>query len=455
MLYKNCLEILLDHYHLADDICIVDKAGTIKFTYTSYPQFYSFDVKTIVGRHILDVYHSINGKKGSLYQALKTGNPILNNVNTWKTYKGDILHTDSDTFPLFDRREIIGAVEISRFINKAAGKLEAAAALKPDSQLRNSKKYFSLEDIITRDEAMHEIKHKISRIASNDSSVLICGETGTGKELVAQSIHSLSDRRDGPFIEQNCAAIPESLMEAIFFGTEKGIYTGAESRKGLFEMANNGTLFLDEISSMDTAMQAKILKAVEDKKIMRIGGNRQISINVRIISALNREPTALIQENKLRSDLFYRLCIARIDLPPLRERKGDIELLTDYFIQYYNQTMGRNVLGASREVKDIFGQYRWPGNVRELKHVIESAFNLFPTDYIQVDHLPASIINSKPEGPGGTVIPFEEKTLKEIMEDYRRHVLDEACKNAKTKTEAAKLLGISKQSLNYYLKNKA
>jgi len=226
-------------------------------------------------------------------------------------------------------------------------------------------------------------------IADTESSVLICGETGTGKELTAQSIHTSSPRRGKRFVSQNCASIPANLLESILFGTVKGSYTGAENRPGLFELANGGTLFLDEINAMEISVQAKILKAIEEKQITRIGGLEPIPIDVKIVSAINQNPLDCIREGKLREDLFYRLSVVQLIMPPLRERHNDLFYLTYSFIQLYNEKMGRHIIGIDEEVENIFAAYDWPGNVRELKNVIEGAFNVTAAGFIQKKDLPA------------------------------------------------------------------
>ena len=233
------------------------------------------------------------------------------------------------------------------------------------------------------------LKEKLKKVALTNSAVLIEGETGTGKDMIAKILHSESPRKNMPFITQNCAAIPNELLESIFFGTVKGAYTGAENRKGLFELADGGTLFLDELSSMDLNLQAKILKAIEEGYIRRIGGTTNIKINVRLVSAMNIKPEIAISKNLIRKDLFYRLSVVRFEIPPLRKRKEDILLLSFYFIEKYNKEMGKNVKEISEMVKTIFLNHSWSGNVRELKNVIESIFNFIETTTITMRDIPA------------------------------------------------------------------
>ena len=259
----------------------------------------------------------------------------------------------------------------------------------------------TLDRMLTEDPAMLALKSRIRDVAGLDSSVLIYGETGTGKELVAESLHSEGGRA-GPFVSQNCAAIPATLLESLFFGTEKGSYTGALTRKGLLEEADGGTLFLDEINSMDPALQAKLLKVLEEKKVRRLGGSRDIPFDVRIVAAVNEKPQKLIREGRLREDLYYRLGVIRLPLPPLRERLCDIGPLADYFIEHYNRKLHRRVRGLSERALRLLRGYAWPGNVRELKNVVEQAVILSSGDYILPTDLPITS-RHEADSDGGTL----------------------------------------------------
>ena len=230
---------------------------------------------------------------------------------------------------------------------------------------------FRLDDIITQNPEMLTLKDTVQRVAANTSPVLIWGETGTGKELFAQSLHSHSSRARGPFVAQNCAAIPTTLLESTLFGTTRGSYTGAENRKGLLKQADGGTLFLDEVNSMDLSLQAKILKAIEEKRFRPVGGEQDVHSDVRIVSAMNVDPITAVREGLLRRDLFYRLGVVQLALPPLRKRPEDIPLLTDFYVEQYNRNMGRAISGVSELVRNALLAYDWPGNVRELQHTME------------------------------------------------------------------------------------
>ena len=318
------------------------------------------------------------------------------------------------------------------------------------------KTMYTIDDIVTSSMQMEIIKERIGMIADTDSSVLIYGETGTGKELVAQSIHTSSKRKNRRFVSQNCASIPENLLESILFGTVKGSYTGAENRPGLFEMAAGGTLFLDEINSMECSVQAKLLKAIEEKQITRVGGLSPIPIDVKIISAINQQPMECIRTGKLREDLFYRLSVVQLSLPPLRERLNDLFFLVSHFISIYNEKMHRKILGIDEEVEQLFRRYPWPGNVRELKNIIEGAFNVTNAAFIQLKDLPEYMFTAARREPdymtsGKPVVDLNNPdfSIDKALADFEVSLIEKALAQTGTMSDAAKKLKISKQALNY------
>jgi arginine utilization regulatory protein len=298
---------------------------------------------------------------------------------------------------------------------------------------------------------------RCQKIAQSDSSVMIYGETGTGKELFAQSIHNASRRANGPFLAINCAAIPSSLLEGLLFGTEKGAYTGAESRAGIFEQAGGGTLLLDEINSMSIALQSKLLRVVQDRMIRRIGGAEEIHADVRVLSNINIPPQKAIEEHKLRQDLFYRLGVININIPPLRSHKEDIPLLVKSFIIHFNKILQKNVRDIDGAALELFNSYHWPGNVRELEHAIESAMNIMPDDrsLIIPDDIPEHILysaallvdedrNMQKEDAGplvGVLRETENQTLRKALSDNKGNI-----------SKTARSLGISRQKLQYRIK---
>ena len=253
-----------------------------------------------------------------------------------------------------------------------------------------------LDSILSKDSEMKNIKEKIKKIVNSSSSVLITGDTGTGKEMVAKAIHYTSNRSNNPFVPINCANIPESLFESELFGYEEGTFTGAKKggKLGIFEMANGGTIFLDEIGELPLHLQAKLLRVLQENSIQRLGSIMPIPIDVRVIAATNQDLESMMDENTFRADLFYRLNVIPIHLPSLKERLADIDILIDHFIDKYNGRLMKNINNISKEAIDIMRLYQWPGNVRELENAIEYAMNIEDTETIQLSNLPNKIIKS-------------------------------------------------------------
>ena len=298
-----------------------------------------------------------------------------------------------------------------------------------------------LNHIIGECKKMRMLKTLISRIATSPSSVLITGESGTGKEVVARSIHDASDRTDKPFIAINCASIPDQLLESELFGYVKGAFTGASStgKTGLICAANNGTLFLDEIGDMSMALQAKLLRVLETREVMPIGSNKTIPVNIRVISATNRDFSKMIAENQFREDLYYRLNVVPVYLPPLRERGSDIELLAHYFLELHSKKIGRNYPGFTKEVISYLMSYSWPGNVRELSNLVEYLVNIVPeNDNIDIDLLPPYF-----ELPDQTSLsPSPARDSNMSLEEMEKNLIEEALGRLHNRKLVAEELGI-------------
>lgn len=305
-----------------------------------------------------------------------------------------------------------------------------------------------IPSIIGEHPKMKEVYRVITKIAATTSTVLIYGESGTGKELVARAIHDRSPRKERPFMAINCAAIPESLMESELFGHEKGSFTGANAREiGILEASNGGTVFLDEIGEMNVAMQAKLLRAIQEKEIRRVGGKLNISLDVRIVSATNRELEHEIRRGTFREDLFYRLNVIRINLPPLRERGSDIATLVDFFVAKYRNASGIPVEGISKPALRCLMQYPWPGNVRQLESVIERSVLMAEGSIIQPDDLPSEI-GAIASGMG--VVPFDLPPEGINFEEMEKALIIKAMERADWVIgKAAPLLGLSYKTLQY------
>ncbi|MCP4720838.1 MAG: AAA domain-containing protein, partial [Desulfobacteraceae bacterium] len=310
------------------------------------------------------------------------------------------------------------------------------------------------------------------------SPVMLYGETGTGKELIAQSIHNSSSRSSHPYVAINCAAIPENLLEGILFGTAKGAFTGAVDKQGLFEKADRGTLFLDEINSMTLGLQAKLLRFLQERKVRRVGSLAEVEVDLKIISSVNQNPHISIAKGNLRSDLFYRLAVVFILIPPLGERLGDLPLLVTHFLKKISLMLNKKVTGVSEDVMALFEQYAWPGNVRELEHIIEGGMNLVGNgNTLMARHLPSHLalfFKDRWEGrpfsdkvetgspqytslpPFGDSLGFQVKdrpSLAEIRKDNELSMINQALTTTFGKpSAAARILGISPQLLNYKMK---
>jgi two-component system nitrogen regulation response regulator NtrX len=306
--------------------------------------------------------------------------------------------------------------------------------------------------LIGESAAIRALRDQIAMAAPTNGRVLVHGENGSGKELAARAIHALSNRRDRAFVEVNCAAIPEELIESELFGHEKGAFTGAHSRRrGRFELADGGTIFLDEIGDMSLKTQAKVLRALEEQSFERVGGKDTIKVDVRVIAASNRDLRALIREGRFREDLFYRLSVIPIEVPPLRSRTEDIPLLVDHFLRVFSLENGKRIKTLSGEALAYFLAYDWPGNVRELRNMVERLVIMAPRDVIEAEDLPAPL---RPQEPPGEAGDARERTLREARDNFERaYILAELRANDWNMTRTAERLGIERSHL--YRKIKA
>lgn len=335
-------------------------------------------------------------------------------------------------------------VVVRRAMEKRRMQLELA-------ELKRHGKSSPLHDIIGQSPIMAALKERIARVAELNADVLIMGETGTGKELVSDTIHALSARAKGPFVKINCAAIPENLIESELFGHEKGAFTGAAAAKqGKFEQAKGGSIMLDELGEMPLHLQPKLLRAVEQKQAERLGGTKPIKYDVRIIAATNQDLEERIRDGKFRSDLYYRLNVATLILPPLRDRKSDLPQLVDFFLQRSNTRLGTDIIGVSSEAMEIFFNYDWPGNVRQLANAVERAAIFCTTTLITPAEVDQAFSNKQPNQAvqQAQALPETDLPLKQALIQYERHLIENALRNAGgTQTDAAEALGISAKNL--------
>jgi two-component system, NtrC family, response regulator AtoC len=343
--------------------------------------------------------------------------------------------------------------ELSIIVKKA---LETRELRREVAHLRSEQtNKYGIDNIIGDSKHMEEVKAMITKIAQSDAStVLIQGESGTGKELVAKAIHYESARADKPFMAINCAAMPETLLESELLGHEKGSFTDAKiQKKGLFEVADGGTIFLDEIGDMDLGMQAKLLRVLEERSFRRVGGTRDIAVDVRIVSATNKDLFKAIEEKEFRNDLYYRIQVIPIYLPPLRERKEDILALVGHFVQHYNKEFGKTVKGISKMAEKFLIEYSWPGNTRELKNVIERAIILESDETLLLEHLPQEIVSktgaAASAGPVGFRLPPEGIDIEDVERELIRQALEISEGN---QSKAAKKLSLGIDAFRYRMK---
>jgi two-component system response regulator PilR (NtrC family) len=343
-------------------------------------------------------------------------------------------------------------------LEKKTADADEAAVAEPEPELeaRQSQKLFqalSRSRIVGKSPKMLDVYRTVGTVSGTESTVLITGESGTGKELVARAIHEASARREGPFVSINCGAFPETLLESELFGYTKGAFTGAAAnRKGLFELANGGSIFLDEIAEMSTAMQVKLLRVLQERKVRPLGARDQVAVDVRVIAATNRDLQSAIQQGQFREDLYYRVAVITIPLPALRERPEDIELLATHFLRGHMEKSGKKLSGISAEAMRCLLKYSWPGNVRELENTIERAVALETTELIRAERLPEAVTLNNGPVPYGDSVPLPEGSfdLVEFLADLERNLICKALRNSDgNQTLAAQQLSLTYPSLRH------
>lgn len=454
-IFKENIEDILDN--IEEGIHIVDSSGIIIYYNKFAAELDNINPEEALGRHILEIYPSLTEDTSTILRTIKSGKPILNYQQAFKNYKGVQITTVNSTIPIISGKRVMGALEVSRDITEVKKLSEKVVDLqaellkdaRTEKSYDGSKAFFHFADIIGISDIMLELKKNALTVASSPSPIMVYGETGTGKELLLHAIHNASSRKGKPFIAQNCAALPETLLESILFGTIRGSFTGAETRPGLFEIANGGTLFLDEINSMSLQLQAKLLRVIQDGNVRRVGDTKTIHVDVRIVTAINIDPRQALQDKTLRDDLFFRLSVISFKVPPLRDRRDDIPFLTEHFIKKYNNRLCKNVKYVSDDVEKFFMEYAWPGNVRELEHSIEGAMNIVDGDIIDSRCLPYYLgeVFRKFEV---TQEDHEIKSLKEALFNLEKSLIEKALKKSDGNvTRAAEVLDLPRQTLQY------
>ncbi len=426
-------------YGKVDAFIIVNKDNVIQYSAMVDDDGSYLNTKNVMGKDLFETYPNLTEENCTHSRVMRTGKPVINENQLIVEQSGKAYVICTSTFPIENNGELIGTIDISSNLTLKS---------KKRGQEDERSKLYTVDSITTKNQAMIEIKDKILKISKNDSPVMVIGESGVGKELVVEAIHTASNRCNKPFISLNCAAIPDSLMESILFGTVKGSFTGAENRKGIFEIANGGTLFLDEINSMNIELQAKLLKAVEEQKYMKIGGEKYIDVDVRVLSAMNVNPEDAIRTEKLRQDLFFRLGVIQLNIPPLRKRKEDISILVDSFLHFYNCKMNKKIKAVDDEVIKAFMDYSWPGNIRELRNVIESSFNMTDDNRIGITDIPEYLI-AYSQVNDGMERQKTAKGLTEIVGEYEKDILIKTLNECHSLSEASRILKMTRQAIKY------
>lgn len=461
----KCYEHILNKYD--DGILISDSDGKIIFYNEMMGKMEGRNPINILNKYLKDVYNHSAKCDSEHNMVFRTGKPLLNKYRNFSFINNKIgPHISYSTYPIKVDGKTVSVYTVCKDEQRLQELLSETIELKrrlvsedisiKKGDLDNGTSY-SFSDIAGDSISITNVIKEAQTMASSQSNILIIGETGTGKELFAQSIHNYSKKKNEPFVPINCAAIPENLLESILFGTVKGAYTGAVDTPGLFEIAGNGTLFLDELNSMPMAMQTKLLRVLQEKKGRRVGELTLYSINCRIISAVNENPKRMIDEGKMRRDLFYRIAALTLCIPPLRSRKKDIESLIRYYIKKFNRFFQKNIFGIDSNLKKILLKHSWPGNVRELEYVMENLMiRVHNKNLLTLDDIPEYIkLDLQSETHDKT---FYENVsvnmgLKEALDNFEREYIIKALQDTNWNvSKTADKLNLVRQTLRYKMK---
>lgn len=445
-----------------DSLIMVNTEGIITMINQPFADVLGIRAQEMIGKHVHSAYPNSNPSRL----------PVVMDTGKSEVAEPHLLngrHAVVSRYPLIKDGEMVGALgkvlfqdvrEVSLLANKFQAFITNPAA--PSSPGRGGAGDFKYDcnSIIGHSKVMKDLKEKLLRIAQRPSNVLLTGESGTGKELFAHAIHAASKRRYGPFIRVNCAAIPEHLIEAELFGYSEGAFTGAKKggQAGKFELAHNGTIFLDEISEMPTHMQAKLLRVLQEREITPLGSNNTKRIDIRVVAATNVNLQEMVKQGDFRTDLYYRLNIVTLVIPPLRERIGDIYFITKHLVDYFNSEFEMNIQGLNEEAWDALKAYDYPGNIRELRNAIESAFNIVMGQWITLEDLPPHIREAAATSPrpyqstgldlDAFAASLGHKSLQDVMEEVEKHLIEQSLEMVGgNKLNAASMLGISRPGL--------
>lgn len=453
-IYVEVIKSILDN--IDEGIHFIDSNNKTLIYNKAMAKLEGMNKEDIMDKSFAVVSKKMNIINSTLLDVVKNKISIEDNVQKYLNQNGKEITTINTTIPIIVKEKLIGALEISKDMTQVKCLMEQIQKLEEikSMKIHNPEKMgYNFDDIIGESDAIKKAINISKKAARGDATVLIYGETGTGKELISQSIHYASKRSDKPFIAQNCAALPESLLEGILFGTVKGGFTGAIDRPGLFEQASKGTILLDEINSMPLQLQAKFLRVLQEGYVRRVGGTKDIPVDVRVIATTNENPIDILNEGKLRKDLYYRLNVIFIHVPALRERGNDIILLSEMFIKKYNKKLDKNIKGLCIKSINLLKNHYWQGNVRELENTIYSSMSMMENeDIITIDDI--NLISYNNEKQQDILnIDIESKPLDWIVADIEEKYINEALdKTGENITKAAAILGIGRQNLQYKMR---
>lgn len=435
-----------------NDVAIVDDRGNVEYVKMGDYDFFQVDQNALVGTKVTQWYQNRNDTTSTLMQAVNNGTESLNYVDYLTTHTGRMVRQYSDTLCIKDGDKIIGAVEFAWYDSKKDIVFEPKA----DSRTENTAD-IGIHDYIGSSRYIACIKSKINKVADIRTPIFITGKTGTGKETLARIIHNSGTRANGEFVYVNCGALPANLLESILFGTAKGSFTGSTDMEGLFQTADGGTLFLDELNSMPLEIQGKLLKAIEEKRIRKVGDDKDKAVDARIITSCNESTSDIIENKLLRADLFFRISSIQFELPQLQDRAEDIPALCDYFTDKFCKKYSKGNMRISNGAKAILVRYNWPGNVRELRNVMEHAVYRTDGSIIEADTITGSLQLPAAEIPADrnelwNSFQNSNHDLKTYMRNVEAEIITETLEDCGgSLRDAARRLGITRQSLKQRL----
>lgn len=455
--YRDILETLVDMVDVG--IHVVDEQGITLFYNSTMADIEQLQREEVIGVNFRETFPNLT--ESTIDHALQEGATNQNRLQRYANSHGKSIVTMTSTMPVLEDGRPVAAVEVASDIthlsdlNDKLISLQRATSAGKEPQ-KHSIKQYQFHDLIGESPLFLQCLDYAKLAAKHDISVFIYGETGTGKELISQSIHYGGSRGQKPFLAQNCGALPSTLLESILFGTTKGSYTGAVDRPGLFEQADGGTLLLDELNSMPYELQSKLLRTLQESYVRRVGGTKDIPVDVRIIATVNEPPQMLMEQGLLRRDLYHRLNVINLEIPPLRDRVLDIECLTHFFLEKYNKKLQKNVTSLSGTAWDLLLQYHYPGNVRELENIIHQAMFLANGETLTEQMVKIPKGSPRPQAsslPSADSLPPLQQPLTDYLEDLEKTIIQQALIKYKGNiSQCAQELGMRRQTLQHKLK---